>query len=596
MSNNISVEYYSFSDETISFINRAIDIYRALDKKELKKTVRKLGNFGENIEKTYNKIDKKVLSIFMSGFSKDSGIDKVLEECDDITYKNVLEWSELKEKEITPMDEKDYKKYYDDYFKLFVNNLMEELSSFYIIKRITPSIFMWSLHSSHDINSNVIEDIVEKYSRDKYAPLTMETSLFRTIESVCKMNGDMEPIDFSRKESNANDAPSFGSLIGGLFGGGSPFMFPVPNFDLSDSDSFEDKEDADTEKRVETKENKEEINIGPDTWNYIETLRKKYIGQEEFAEELFYNIVNNIELSKQDGVSDGERSIIFVDGPSGTGKTAITTDIAKKLGVPYVCTSVTNFSSTGYVGGDLTDILKDLAEKANFDRKKAERGIIIIDEFDKVATNSDNDLKMKKAVQDQLLGLLGGETYNVSMGHSLFTGDKKLEFDTSKLTIICLGAITNLRDEKTSNKQPIGFSTEISTGENEYNITPDDLISMGLQKELVGRLNTFLHTNDYDVATLERILRESDISPMTSFTNWVKRYGKSVEVDDEVYPLMAAKAYDFNTGARSLQTIMDSIRTRYIRQVLRGEEPNIHLTSDDVRAAYAKTVNRSKRG
>lgn len=225
----------------------------------------------------------------------------------------------------------------------------------------------------------------------------------------------------------------------------------------------------------------------------------------------------------------------------------------------------------------------------------AQRGIIIIDEFDKIAANGDKDLRMKQAVQDQLLSLLGGEKYSLSMGMPLF-GGHDFEFDTSKLTIVCLGAITNLREEKTSNKQSIGFSTEEKTEESSYIIKPEDLIKMGLQKELVGRINTFLHTKDYSVEDLERILRESSISPILGLKGWAEALGKIVEVDDEVYPLIAEKAYDLNTGARSLQTVVNSIRTRLLKPVLRGEETNLHIGTDDVAEAYSKTISRAKRG
>lgn len=401
------------------------------------------------------------------------------------------------------------------------------------------------------------------------------------LEAICEKNGFVVWEDQKQKKDDDDwSLPPLPPLISGNYS----------NIEFNNMIQFLSKEGNVEEPKVKIKVDVTESTI----WDYIDVLKKKFIGQEEFAEEIFYNLVNNFQLSQMKGVNAG-RSIIFVDGPSGTGKTAITTDIAEKLGVPCVCSSITHYTASGYVGGDLKDLLEQLYEKSNHDLNLAQRGIIILDEFDKVAINGDRDLSMKQAVQDQLLSLLGGEKYSLTVGRSLF-GGHDIEFDTSKLTFVCLGAITNLREEKTSNKQTIGFSTEEKEEDTSYVIKPEDLIKMGLQKELVGRINTFLHTKDYSVEDLEKILRESSISPMVGFEEWAEALGKKVIIDDEVYPLVAEKAYDLNTGARSLQTVMNSIRTRFLKTVLRGKENDLHLGADDVNAAYAKTINRAKRG
>ena len=116
-------------------------------------------------------------------------------------------------------------------------------------------------------------------------------------------------------------------------------------------------------------------------------------------------------LVQNEEMPDGQRSIIFLDGPTGTGKTAINREITEKLGIPFTATSVTNYSSTGYVGGDITDVLKELYKKANGDIEKAQRGIVIFDEFDKIAYSRSGGLEMKRAVQQQLLDFLGGGKY-----------------------------------------------------------------------------------------------------------------------------------------------------------------------------------------
>lgn len=138
----------------------------------------------------------------------------------------------------------------------------------------------------------------------------------------------------------------------------------------------------------------------------LRTIRKniecKFIGQEEAVKNLFNNIINNQILAKNDELRSGQRSIIFLDGPSGTGKTAITKTIAQEIGsISCVSTSITNYSAAGYVVGDLIDVLTSLLEKSEGDLKKAERGIVIFDEFDKIAYSRSGGLE--NAIQAAML-------------------------------------------------------------------------------------------------------------------------------------------------------------------------------------------------
>ena len=173
---------------------------------------------------------------------------------------------------------------------------------------------------------------------------------------------------------------------------------------------------------------------------------------------------------------------------------------------------------------------------------------------------------------------------------------RKVSFDTSKLTFICLAALTDLRDKKTRNKQLIGFGnrTEVHDNEN-YTITPQDLIELGYERELVGRFNTYLHTNEYSKYDLLRILKESTISPIIGFERWISARGKKLIIEDGVYESIADAAYDLNTGARSLQTVMNNIRTPFLKEVLRGMEETIYLDVDTVKKITEETVKRKVR-
>ena len=329
-------------------------------------------------------------------------------------------------------------------------------------------------------------------------------------------------------------------------------------------------------------------------WGILDGVQKKFIGQEKVAEQLFYNIINNQELAKQDHINDGERSIIFLDGPTGTGKTAITREITEQLDIPFTSTSVINYSSTGYVGGDITDTLKKLYERANGNLEKAQRGIIVFDEFDKLASDSNRGLVMKTAVQQQLLDFMGGGKYEINVGPN-FLYSKKITFDTSKLTFICLGALSNLRQDKQHVDNAVGFGQALGDNIMEYSITPQDLVDLGLERELVGRFNTYLHTEEYSKDDLFRILKESSISPLISLKKLIESKVKQLVITDDVYVEIARCAYELNTGARSLQTVMNSIRTTILKELYRGENKEIVITAQLVEQINNNTTTRKVR-
>lgn len=340
---------------------------------------------------------------------------------------------------------------------------------------------------------------------------------------------------------------------------------------------------------------KEKEDSKKSTWEILDGIKAKFIGQERLAKELFYNIINNQFLANQEEIVDGERSIIFIDGPTGTGKTAITREITKCLDIPFTSTSIINYSSTGYVGGNITDTLVDLYKKANGNIKKAEKGIIVLDEFDKIISNGRNGLEMKRAVQQQLLDFLGGGKYIINVGDR--QNEKLVEFDTSRLTFVCLGALTDLRTKKTDKRFEIGFDSNNKTQNNgTYTIRPEDLIELGIEKELVGRFNTYLHTDEYNKNALERILRESSISPIKGFEKLLSAHGMSLKIDEDAYGEIASSAYNLNTGARSLQTIVNIVRNEYLEKIYNGSIESVHLTKDNVESIVQDSTTRRERG
>ena len=560
------MNYSDLSEETQLFLNKAMDIYATIKDKSINRTVIDLI---KTKEYEFTKLDKKVLALFIAGLLVEGNLKEIFSQYDDIKLDDLFDFIGIKESDITPIEKEKYEEFFDKNIKLDLVTILNERNRNNTINFVTPEVVISSLQYISLSGSNILEYYKNEYNLKSGGLFVSEHPLFSALKNYTLMDGSV-----SKKDSPKGNNIGLGSS---LFA-----TYPLKKGDLK--------------ALIQTQRQKKVTKIDDSVWQLLDEIQKKFIGQEVAAEELFYNIVNNQQLAEMEDIPDGQRSIIFMDGPTGTGKTAITREITEKLGIPFTSSSITNYSSTGYVGGDITDVLKELYRKADGDLEKAQRGIILFDEFDKIAYSRSGGLEMKKAVQQQLLDFLGGGKYNISVGHSIFDMNE-IEFDTSKLTFVCLGALTDLRSKKTEIRQTIGFGqTSQSSKEQTYSITPQDLMSIGLERELVGRFNTYLHTDDYSKESLKKILIESTISPLIGFKKWIEAREKQLVIDDDVYDLIAEQAYELNTGARSLQTVMNNIRTPFIKEVLRGTDKTIHLDSETVIKANGQTMNRRGRG
>lgn len=560
------LNFDEMNEETKNLLKKAMEIYAVIRNRDIHKYVNFLG-FGENHE--YSKTDKKILALFTACYLTEGQLKELLSEYNDIKVKDLYDFMYLNEEEIVPLSEDEYKKMYEEEFYLELQMIMETKKKYFNVKKFTPEVLYSSL-CGVDVKTNG-SDILNYFGSycNLENPFMHSHPSFKKVEKSALVHGFLEEKVVSRGDS-----------IGGL-------AFIIGGLDSGKRDFGErGKENADVGRTIIDGDDQKEENMvdidSDEVWEILDEIQGKFIGQEKTCEHLFYNIVNNQQLAKNEDTLDGERSIIFIDGPTGTGKTAITREITEKLGIPFASSSATNYSGTGYVGGDITDVLKDLLKKANGDRKKAERGIVVFDEFDKIAYGRMGGLEMKRAVQQQLLDFLGGGKYKVPISLGIF-GNAEVEFDTSKLTFVCLGALTETRDNKLENKKTIGFGNTEQEETQEYSITPQDLMDIGLERELVGRFNTYLHTVEYSKEDLLRILKESTISPMLGFKKWIESKNKTLLIGKGVYEAIVDAAYELNTGARSLQTVMNNIRTPLIKRVLRGKEEVIELTADMVR-------------
>lgn len=560
------MNYNNLSLETQLFLNKIMDIYATIKDKSLNRTVKDI--IGQkNYE--FTKLDKKVLALFIAGLLIKGNLKEIFSQYDDIKLENLFESIGIQESDITSIEDGKYEEFFEKNLKLDLISIIKEGNRDKEINFITPEVIVRSLQYVSSSGSKILDYFAIEYDISRSIMGIYDHPIFNSLENYTLIDGSV-----SKK----------GSPKGKNFGLESSLFTTSP------------LKKGISKPLIQTKKKQEVTKFDDSVWQLLDEIQKKFIGQELAAEGLFYNIVNNQQLAEMEDIPDGQRSIIFMDGPTGTGKTAITREITERLGIPFTSSSVTNYSATGYVGGDITDVLKGLYRKADGDLEKAQRGIIVFDEFDKIAYSRSGELEMKKAVQQQLLDFLGGGKYNIRVGNSIFDMNE-IEFDTSKLTFVCLGALTDLRSKKTEKKQAIGFGqTSQSFEEQDYSITPQDLMSIGLERELVGRFNTYLHTNDYSRDSLQKILRESTISPLIGFKKWIESHGKKLVIDDDVYSLIAEQAYELNTGARSLQTVMNNIRTPFIKEVLRGTSDTINLDSETVIKANGQTMNRKGRG
>lgn len=561
---DVSLEYYNLSIRMREFVDKAINIYWVLKDKN----------------NEYNSYKKKCISLYLAGFFMDDELKSIMSGNDKINIDSLLSKLDLKKSDIKELKDKDYKELYDTFFKTLLNLMYASDSSYlYDVIEVTPETMMFLMYM--DIDSPILQ-FVNDCGYLEYFITSIEKIVSKALD-------DKSMNKYPKKNNRINQLKVNDKLFKNLDNN----MFY--NFDnLEKMQKFE-RRSMHEDLYQEKKEDKSKIDYNSEeVWQILDNIISKFIGQEKAVEGLFYNIINNQQLIN-DGIIDGERLIIFFDGPTGTGKTAITREITEQLDIPMVRTTITDYSSTGYHGGNLTDLLKRLYEEAGGDLKKAEKGIIFIDEFDKIAYDKEGDLKMKEAVQHQLLDFMGGGKYSISVGQTVLDSSK-VEFNTSKLTFICLGALTDLRKNKTKVVRPIGFNTDFdSISTDTYSITSDDLIKIGLEKELVGRFNTYLHTEEYSREDLLNILTTSTISPMLGFEKWIKSKGKYLTVEDGVYDAIAAIASKLKTGARSLQTVVNSIRTHFLKEVLRGNKKEIVLDTDLINNIYRDIINRKSK-
>ena len=339
----------------------------------------------------------------------------------------------------------------------------------------------------------------------------------------------------------------------------------------------------------------------------IKTHLDQYvIGQDDAKKVLSVAVYNHYTRLNQKIEKDEveiEKSNIIMVGETGTGKTLLAKTIAKILHVPFCICDATVLTEAGYVGEDVESILTRLLQAADYDVTAAERGIVYIDEVDKIARKSDNPSITRdvsgEGVQQALLKILEGTIVNVPpQGGRKHPDQKMIAVNTNNILFICGGAFDGI-EKKIANRlktQTVGYKVKkddvVIDLKNLYKyITPQDLRSFGLIPELIGRLPVITHLNPLDRATLLNILTEPKNSLVRQYRKLFEYEGIKLGFDKEVLEFIVDKALEFKLGARGLRSICEAIMIDAMFEVPSNKQQGkeLFITLDYALDKFAKS-------
>lgn len=329
------------------------------------------------------------------------------------------------------------------------------------------------------------------------------------------------------------------------------------------------------DKKGQSDFDEDEFEKTSDISSMYSSIKKTIISQDEQIIQILTALFKNQKVVNSDLDMDLVAKLkenILIYGSTGTGKTEILKRISRLYNIPIVIEDATALSETGYQGRKITDMLEDLCFAANNDIELAEKGILVIDEFDKLAEKSGDSQShvSRLGVQRSLLKLLDGTLF--------YFDDKK--FDTSKLTVVGLGAFTG-----------------ITKGDDYKQLTTDDFMKYGIMRELIGRFSKTIAMNPLSKEDIIKILKESDFSPLNTYKKLFDMLEVNFDFSDEFIEYIAELAIAKQSGARSLKTVFDDCISSALFRIFAGEYSSISLVKpdDENNKPYLLTKTKEKK-